>query len=80
MTVKLSAKDEAYIQQMEFDVVTPVELTCDPSCDRIINKINTMGADAWTEALRDGYRKIIAHERAGIVPPDIISSIDQASP
>jgi len=76
--LKLSAKDEAYVQQMEFDVVTPVELTGDSQCDRLLNKINAMGADAWTEVLRDGYRKAIALERTCDVMKTITPKIDQA--
>jgi len=39
-----------------------------------------MGADAWTEVLRDGYRKAIALERTRDVMKTITPKIDQANP
>jgi hypothetical protein len=79
MSIKLSKKDEAYVQQLNFGTVTPVELTGDPSCDRFINAMNRMGAEAWENNLKNATREAIAEERAGRCVPLITRKIDQAT-
>jgi hypothetical protein len=76
MPIQLSEKDEAFVQQLDFGTVTPVELTGDPSCDRFIKAMNAMGAAAWEEKLKDSTRIAIAHERASVALPQLITRID----